>query len=105
MKLWKQGVRIFKGLNNFRVYHFGSVVLRKKKNFQRNKGAKTFLIKWGITPVFFVKHYLRGGSFSFNKIVCEKFNGPLLEPKKNVRYIIGYFICKIKLIYTKIFRF
>ena len=31
MKLWKAGVRIFKGLNNFKVYHFGSVSLRKKK--------------------------------------------------------------------------
>ena len=23
MKLWKHGVRIFKGLNDFKVYHFG----------------------------------------------------------------------------------
>ena len=32
MKLWKIGIRIFKGLNDFKVYHFGSVVLRKKIN-------------------------------------------------------------------------
>ena len=31
MKLWKEGVRIFKGLNNFKVYHFGSLTTRKKK--------------------------------------------------------------------------
>ena len=31
MKLWKIGVRIFKGINNFKVYHFGSITLRKKK--------------------------------------------------------------------------
>ena len=37
MKLWNCGVRIFKGLSKFRVYHFGSIVLRKKKNFLRNK--------------------------------------------------------------------
>ena len=30
MKLWQEKVRIFKGISKFRVYHFGSVVLRKK---------------------------------------------------------------------------
>ena len=105
MKLWKAGVRIFKGLNKFRVYHFGSVVLRKKKNFTRNKGAKTFLIKWGVTPVFFVKHYLRGGTFKFNKILCNKYLGPLNEPNKNFFFYIDFFICKIKLYYLKLFKF
>ena len=33
MKLWKEGVRIFKGLNDFKVYHFGSITTRKKKEF------------------------------------------------------------------------
>ena len=34
MKLWNLGVRIFKGMNKSRVYHFGSVVTRQKeKNF------------------------------------------------------------------------
>ena len=32
MKLWLEGVRIFKGLSKFKVYHFGSISLRKKKN-------------------------------------------------------------------------
>ena len=31
MKLWKLGVRIFKGINDFKVYHFGSIVTRKYK--------------------------------------------------------------------------
>ena len=43
MKLWKSGVRIFKGIANFRVYHFGSISLRKKTDLKRNNGAKTFL--------------------------------------------------------------
>ena len=29
MKLWQVGVRIFKGINDFKVYHFGSIVTRK----------------------------------------------------------------------------
>ena len=32
MKLWEKGVRIFKGINDFKVYHFGSIVTRKYKN-------------------------------------------------------------------------
>ena len=40
MKLWKSGVRIFKGLNDFRVYHFGSISLRKKIELKRNDAAK-----------------------------------------------------------------
>ena len=35
MKLWKKGVRIFKGLNNFKVYHFGSITTRKKSVFTK----------------------------------------------------------------------
>ena len=98
MKLWKAGVRIFKGLSKFRVYHFGSIVLRKKKNFKRNKGSKTFLIKWGVSPTFFVKHLLRGGKFSENKITSFKYTGPLNEPNKNFNYWIELLICKLKLL-------
>ena len=105
MKLWKSGVRIFKGLSDFRVYHFGSVSLRKKKNFIRNKGAKTFLIKWGITPTFFVKFYLNGGTFVNDIIKCKKFDGPLDGPVKNISYYFNFFLCKLKLIYLKIFKF
>ncbi len=105
MKLWKAGVRIFKGLSKFRVYHFGSIVLRKKKNFRKNKGSKTFLIKWGVSPTFFVKHFLKGGVFKQGKIVCKKFDGALDEPNKNIFFIIDLIFCKVKLIYYKIFKF
>ena len=102
MKLWMAGVRIFKGLNNFRVYHFGSTVLRKK-NFKRNKGAKTFLIKWGISHNFFVKHYLRGATFSDNGLISNKYDGPLKKPNKTIIYFLDLLISKIKLIYQKFF--
>ena len=91
MKLWKEGVRIFKGLNDFKVYHFGSLTTRKKKKFIKNKGDKTFLKKWGITTKFFKKYYLKSKT---------KYNGPLSEPKININYIFDLFICKIKLIFT-----
>ena len=91
MKLWKSGVRIFKGIADFKVYHFGSISLRKKSYLKRNNGAKTFLKKWGITPKFFKKHYLRSNSV---------YTGPLDEPKISFKYIIELIICKIKLYFT-----
>ena len=49
MKLWNIGIRIFKGINDFKVYHFGSIVLRKKiskiyKKKYGSIGAKIFLL-------------------------------------------------------------
>ena len=94
-KLWKNNVRIFKGLEKFRVYHFGSISLRKKNNLVRNKGAKSFLRKWGITVDFFKKYYLRTGT---------KYTGPLNEPAKNFSYFVDFFISKIKLLKLILFK-
>ena len=102
MKLWQYGVRIFKGLSGFKVYHFGSISLRKKKNFSVNNGTKTFLKKWKITPTFFTKHYLRGGIFSDNKIICKSYDGPINEPIKNFSYLKDLIKCKIKLLISYI---
>ena len=89
MKLWKIGVRLFKGLSKCRVYHFSSVSLRKKIS---NNGSKTFLLKWGITIKFFRKYYLKSDT---------KFNGLLEEPKKNFFYYLNFFKCKITLLFHK----
>jgi glycosyltransferase involved in cell wall biosynthesis len=68
MKLWKLGVRYFKGSSKSRAYHFGSVSTNKVK---RNKGYYTFVAKWAITHNTFSKYFLRKG---------EKFDGYLQEP-------------------------
>ena len=91
MKLWKEGVRIFKGLNDFKVYHFGSLTTRKKKNFIQNRGDKTFLKKWGFSTKFFKKYYLKSKT---------KYEGPLNEPKKTINYLFELLICKIRLFFT-----
>ena len=68
MKLWLAGVRIFKGVSTSRVYHFGSVSVKRVK---QNKGYYTFVTKWGITQNTFSKYFLRRG---------EQYTGPLKEP-------------------------
>ena len=91
MKLWKEGVRIFKGLNDFKVYHFGSLTTRKKKNFIQNRGDRTFLKKWGITTKFFKKYYLKSKT---------RYNGPLNDPKITLGYMFNLVGCKIKSVFT-----
>ena len=91
MKLWTQGVRIFKGLNNFKVYHFASITTRKKIGFKQNRGDKTFLKKWGISTKFFKKYYLK---------TKTKYMGPLPEPKISLDYLFDLILCKIRKIFT-----
>ena len=100
MKLWKEGVRIFKGLSKCKVYHFGSIVTRKYKNHPTiktesgSKGGKIFLLKWGITFKFFKKHYLRSDSI---------YEGELPNPRRNIQFYLELIICKLNFIYLKIF--
>ena len=95
MKLWKENIRIFKCLSKFKVYHFGSVTTRKKDKFIKNNGTKTFVLKWGITPRTFRKHYLKG------EIKIE-YNEPLKEPELKFSFFKDLFIDKLKFIYFKI---
>ena len=98
MKLWNIGIRIFKGINNFKVYHFGSIVTRTYKNHPTiktesgSKGSKIFLLKWKISINFFKKFFLRSGQI---------YNGELKEPKKEFIYYINLFLCKINFLYIK----
>ena len=98
MKLWKVGVRIFKGINDFKVYHFGSIVTRKYKNHPTiktesgSRGAKIFLLKWGITIKFFKKFILNSDT---------EYLGELKNPKKNINYLLQLTFCKLNYLYTK----
>ena len=100
MKLWKLGIRIFKGINDFKVYHFGSIVTRRYKNHPTiktesgSRGAKIFLLKWGISIKFFKKYYLKSDII---------YNGPLENPNKNLLYFFDLIKCKLYLLYLKIF--
>ena len=99
-KLWDIGVRIFKGLQHFKVYHFGSIVTRQKEKKYNtvtesgNRGSKLFLLKWRFSIKFFKKHYLKSDTI---------YNGPLKDPDKNISYFTDLIKCKIYLIYLRIF--
>ena len=98
MKLWKEGVRIFKGINKCKVYHFGSIVTRNYKNHPTiktesgSKGAKIFMLKWGISISFFKRFYLRSDT---------KYTGELDSPKIGIIYLINLFLCKLNYIYVR----
>jgi len=98
MKLWKKGIRIFKGINDFKVYHFGSIVTRKYKNHPTivtesgSRGGKIFLLKWGISINFFKKFILNSDTVYINE---------LTDPKINFKFLIRYLLCKINYFYVK----
>ena len=98
MKLWNIGVRIFKGINNFKVYHFGSIVTRRYKNHPTiktesgSRGAKIFLLKWGISIGFFKKFILKSDL---------RYDGELGKPVFSLKYFIQLFLCKINYFYIK----
>ena len=90
MKLWQIGTRLFKGLGNCRVYHFGSLSLRKKV---WNDGHKIFLMKWGLTIKFFKKYYLKSDSIYY---------GELINPNLSIKFLFSLLVCKLRYIYVLI---
>jgi glycosyltransferase involved in cell wall biosynthesis len=83
MKLWKMGVRIFKGVAASRVYHFGSKSLHR---IEKNDGRAQFIKKWGITPGFFYREYLKMG---------QPYQG-LLKGPNNVKLFLNKLRCRLK---------
>tara|TARA_B100000886_G_scaffold197241_1_gene135944 strand:- start:200 stop:1096 length:897 start_codon:yes stop_codon:yes gene_type:complete len=101
MKLWLNGVRIFKGISKSRVYHFGSIVSRGYKNHKHIKtetgriGGRIFLLKWKITIKVFKKYYLKSDT---------KFKGPLTEPKKSMKFLLIMMGCQLYYWYIYLFK-
>ncbi len=82
MKLWKSGVRVFKGVAASRVYHFGSKSLHR---IEKNDGRRQFIEKWGITPGFFYREYLKMG---------QAYQGLLKGPNK-LKLMLNRIRCKL----------
>ncbi len=73
MKLWKAGVRHFRGIGRSRVYHFTSKSIKRTR---MNVGRKHFLRKWGITSSTLEKHLLHLGE-PFKGDLPDHPEGPL----------------------------
>ena len=94
MKLWNEGVRKFKCISKFKVYHFGSTTTRKK-DIYINNGTRKFLLKYGFNPRFFRKYYLQGDG-------KNPYKGTLTNPKISLNMIIELLINKLKFYYFKL---
>lgn len=109
MKLWKINIRIFKGIGNSLVYHFGSITTRKKdkslNTYLGSRGNKLFLKKWGFSINFFEKFYLKSGLDSNKDLIFNEYDGPLKEPKKKISFYIELIKVKLKIFYLKIINY
>ena len=106
MKLWKSNIRIFKGLGKCLTYHFGSITTRKKDKslftYLGSRGNKIFLKKWGININFFENFYLNAGLDKNKNFIFTKYDGPLGEPIKNLKYFKELIKCKLQLFYLNL---
>jgi len=87
MKLWKMGIRLFKGVSKSRVYHFGS---KSVNRMIKNPGYYTFISKWGYTSSTLTKLYLRRG---------QPFDGALPEPAISIFYKLKNLLKKMVAVY------
>lgn len=87
MKLWKMGVRQFRGIADSRVYHFESISTKRNS---MNAGSIQFLMKWGMTAGTFMKYYLRRGT---------EYSGPLQMPAGSPELMLKLLFGRIKRIY------
>jgi GT2 family glycosyltransferase len=69
MKLWKAGVREFRGVGDSLVYHF---MQKSTGRVKLNDGKKQFLQKWGVSASNFNQNVLKLGT---------SYTGPLPESK------------------------
>lgn len=55
MKIWLAGCRTFRIIGTSHLYHFACATTRRVR---RNKGGRTFILKWGISQQDFVRDYV-----------------------------------------------
>ena len=83
MKLWKAGVRLYKGVSKSRVYHFGC---KSTGRIKQDDGPARFFAKWQMPSSVLSRYYLRRG---------KPFDGPLNEPVLPRRLVLKNFYKKI----------
>ncbi len=56
MKIWLAGCRVFRIVGSSHVYHFACATTSRVR---RNKGGRTFILKWGISQQDFMRDFVR----------------------------------------------
>lgn len=87
MKLWQAGVRIFKGCNKSKVYHFGSQSVKRVK---QNKGYYQFIRKWKITSSTFGKLFIKRGK-PFNNDLQQLSFSTMMMLKNKFKQVVACF--------------
>ncbi len=87
MKLWKLGVRVFKGCSESRVYHFGS---KSVKRVKKNKGYYQFISKWGITSSTLGKYFINRGA-PYSGDLKEQDISTIIKLKNKFKQLIAVF--------------
>jgi glycosyltransferase involved in cell wall biosynthesis len=87
-KLYLSGIRYFKGVDKSRVYHFEA---RSTGRVKKNKGARQFLSKWGITSSSFMKFMLHRGE-PFKEYPKPVFRIKFALIRSKIKWIIGLFL-------------
>jgi GT2 family glycosyltransferase len=89
LKLWKAGVRYFKGVSNSRAYHFGSTSVKRKK---MNHGYHKFIQKWGFSSSFLTNKMLKRGLLFKGPMPDVRLDGPqrILQWFKRTRSAMKY---------------
>jgi GT2 family glycosyltransferase len=87
MKLWKIGVRYYKGVSKSRVYHFGSKSVSRVK---KNPGYYRFIGKWGITTSTLTAYYLKTG-MQFQGILPEAILPVSVKVKNVLKKTMAFF--------------
>ena len=60
-----------------------------------NNGTKSFILKWGFSPKFFRKYYLRS-------IINDVYSGPLENIKYSYKMFLDLILDKIKYLIFKV---
>jgi len=87
MKLWKSGIRLFKGIGKSRVYHFGG---KSTKRMIKNRGYYTFIAKWGMSAGTFTKKILRSGQL-FDGLLTEGVFPFTANAKNRINRLMAFF--------------
>ena len=91
MKLWQAGVRVFKGISESRVYHFG---YKSTKRIKKNKGYYQFIAKWGMTSSTFTKLFLKRGAAYTSPLQTPQLSF-FIKAKNHFKRLLATFKLKI----------